>query len=302
MQRAIGLLDNVYQKKVKNGGVKTEGDLGNVAARLYGEPLAIKVRYNGEYRGFKITPSGLEAYLQLYNNDMAAFLKDYIPYCEISEIPENHRTKKQKSRMKRLEKKLGYQKGFDSAHMYMLERRKFTQQDIDYAINLADKEQRTEEIADSYFEGRTAGVIYQQVIFQRIFDGISRTMHQISTQDKKADGISLETYNQLQAGSTDGTDGAIEWLDRYFVKCIKAGPELGFWGFALVLDESDEGYKEALQAGVGVAAASVLVIQPEMHGDLNIVSIFTYPPFRRRGYGSRLLQEVPVKKSGAPQL
>ena len=71
-------------------------------------------------------------------------------------------------------------------------------------------------------------------------------------------------------------------------------PELGFWGFALVLDESDEGYKEALQAGVGVAAASVLVIQPEIHGDLNIVSIFTYPPFRRRGYGSRLLQEVPV--------
>ncbi len=69
--------------------------------------------------------------------------------------------------------------------------------------------------------------------------------------------------------------------------------DLGFWGFSLVFDEGDPDYEKAINAGGDVAAASVLVVQPEEDGDLNIVSIFTYPLFRRRGYATMLLQTVP---------
>lgn len=68
--------------------------------------------------------------------------------------------------------------------------------------------------------------------------------------------------------------------------------ELGLWGFALVLTEGEESYERALAAGGDEAAASVLVIQPESDGDLNIVSVFTFPPFRRRGYASMLLRRA----------
>jgi GNAT superfamily N-acetyltransferase len=70
--------------------------------------------------------------------------------------------------------------------------------------------------------------------------------------------------------------------------------ELGYWGFALVLSEDEDGYERALASGKDEAAASVLVIQPESGGDLNIVSVFTYPPFRRRGYASKLLRQALV--------
>ena len=73
--------------------------------------------------------------------------------------------------------------------------------------------------------------------------------------------------------------------------------ELGFWGFACVLSEDEDGCSQALKEGKDIAAASVLVIQPEGNGDLNIVSLYTLPKLRRRGYASRLLQKVPAVAS-----
>ncbi|WP_026528452.1 GNAT family N-acetyltransferase [Butyrivibrio sp. VCD2006] len=65
-----------------------------------------------------------------------------------------------------------------------------------------------------------------------------------------------------------------------------------FMGLSAVLDESDEGYDDAMKATGSVACASVLVVQPEAEGDLNIVSIFTLPALRRRGYASALMDKA----------
>ncbi len=65
-----------------------------------------------------------------------------------------------------------------------------------------------------------------------------------------------------------------------------------YYGLAAVLEEGDEGYR-TIKAGMGEPrVASVIVIQPEAAGDLNIVSIYTRPGCRRQGYASALADKA----------
>ncbi|WP_197029557.1 GNAT family N-acetyltransferase [Butyrivibrio sp. AE3004] len=63
---------------------------------------------------------------------------------------------------------------------------------------------------------------------------------------------------------------------------------------AAVLEECEEGFEDAVSANGKLPAASVLVIQPEATGDLNIVSVYTIPSARNRGYASMLLDKALV--------
>ncbi len=68
--------------------------------------------------------------------------------------------------------------------------------------------------------------------------------------------------------------------------------DIEYFALAAVLDDTDEGYEDALKFNGNIAAASVLVIQPEATGDLSIVSVFTLPLFRRKRYASMLLDKA----------
>lgn len=65
-----------------------------------------------------------------------------------------------------------------------------------------------------------------------------------------------------------------------------------YFGLAAVLEEGDEGYKKIRVRNGGSRVASVIVIQPEATGDLNIVSIYTRPECRRNGYASALADKA----------
>ncbi|MBQ6967403.1 MAG: GNAT family N-acetyltransferase [Lachnospiraceae bacterium] len=59
-----------------------------------------------------------------------------------------------------------------------------------------------------------------------------------------------------------------------------------YFGLAAVLEEGDEDFHKAHKT-----VASVLIVQPETIGDLNIVSIYTVPALRGKGYASMLFDK-----------
>ncbi len=226
LQRAVNLLDNIYREKVGSSFFSAGGDLGNVANRMFTRNITLRTRIIGKEKVITITPSLFEAYMQTYNYDIERATGDLIRKAELSAIPENERSADQKKELAGINRYSELALEFEASHRYMLERKTYTQQDIDYAMNLAYKEQSFEESEPAYSSGSSAGAIYQQLIFERIFGGISIVMNQISTQDKKTEGLSLEVVNELEAGTDKGTEGAIRWFDGYFIKSILAHPDI----------------------------------------------------------------------------
>jgi hypothetical protein len=244
IQRAITLLDIAYRERIDSKFFQTEGDLGNVNAKLNSGLVTLVISSN---KSVLLPATLFEAYLQSYNFDIKSFLKDYLPYDEIKNIPEEDRTSDQDSTFARLESRLGHATAFANAHKYMLERKTYTQQDIDYVMNLALKEQFYTESQSAYFEGKTAGAIYQKVIFDKVFGGISSTMNQISTQDKKTDGLPLEVLNGLEANSEEGFAGTVKWFDAYFVKSIRSSTDLVKMILKSLKEVSDKKYGGVLK-------------------------------------------------------
>ena len=71
--------------------------------------------------------------------------------------------------------------------------------------------------------------------------------------------------------------------DEFAGGCEETDTE--YFGLVALIEPGEEGFEEAKEF---MGAVSVLIIQPEATGDLNIVSIYTLPRFRRKGYASAL--------------
>ena len=82
-------------------------------------------------------------------------------------------------------------------------------------------------------------------------------------------------------------------LTYIYDELMEIGDEIDteFLSIAAILDETEEGYDMASSYSES-CAASVLVIQPEATGDFNIVSIFTLPALRGRGFATILLEKA----------
>jgi hypothetical protein len=217
IQRAVTMLDAAYRDRLNSKLFQTEGDLGNVGARLNTGEVTLVIPGKGDCKNIFLPATVFEAYLQLYNFDIERLLRDYVPFIEVSAIPAKRRTNAQKSTYKRLKNVFDRAKPFVNAHRYMLERKSYTQQDINYAMNLAMREQSYSEASGSYLEGKTSGAIYQQVIFDKVFGGISTAMK---------DGISPENLNGIKTGAEEEILGAVKLFDDYFTKSIRSNTDL----------------------------------------------------------------------------
>ncbi len=85
----------------------------------------------------------------------------------------------------------------------------------------------------------------------------------------------------------------LPYIYREFKGARGAGEtDTEYFGLAAVLEQGDAGYKKIRVRNGGPRVASVIVIQPEATGDLNIVSLYTRPECRRNGYASALVDKA----------
>ena len=84
----------------------------------------------------------------------------------------------------------------------------------------------------------------------------------------------------------------LPYIYREFSGTSKDKPGSEYFGLAAVLEKGDEGYTKIRVKNGNSRIASVIVIQPEATGDLNIVSIYTRPECRRMGYASALADKA----------
>jgi hypothetical protein len=245
VQRLINILDSVYSDNINSTYFTTDSDLGNVANRMFGNTIKIKTVVGDKTHVINLSPSMVEGYMQAYNNDMSAFLKDYISYNRIDDIPEGKRTDEQKRIYNRLKRMRFLASNFDSAHRYMLERKSYTQQDIDYVMSLVSSEKKS-EAAESYTEGRSAGAIYQQLILERVFGGLVNTFKDVNTQENKTQGLPLEIYNELVNKTEKGLLGVIKWLDNYLVDRLQKNPDIISMILKSLYDETSKEYEGQL--------------------------------------------------------
>ena len=136
-----------------------------------------------------MTPSKYEAYLQIYKTPKAA-IENFSEYLKLKNRNKNTLNDDEKRKLQKYARLDALSDDFDKAHRYMLEKQDYTQQDIDYAFALENKEQKKEEgdntvIENTMFEnnGASASATYQMLILQKIFGGIKNRFKQSGEQN-----------------------------------------------------------------------------------------------------------------------
>ena len=107
---------------------------------------------NGEDRTVRMTPSRYEAWIQICKTPEAA-LRKYSRYQDLSDRYNGHvkLTKEEMKELNTLNRLNDLAKDFERSHRYMLEKGKFSQQDVDYVFSL-EKKERNENVATDMFQ------------------------------------------------------------------------------------------------------------------------------------------------------
>ena len=96
---------------------------------------------------------------------------------------------------------------FSRSHRYMMEKDKFSDQDIDYAFALEKKEK--DGLSDeSLSGGKTSAAVYQSLILEQAFKGMK----------ERVSGF----INKNDIEENQDVDGLASWLDQDMANCIKS--------------------------------------------------------------------------------
>jgi hypothetical protein len=149
-----------------------------------------------------MSPSKYESYLQIYKTPKAA-IENYSRYLDLKNKNKNTLNENEKRELQKFTRLDALSDDFSKSHRYMLEKKDYNQQDIDYAFALENKEQKREEgdnsvIENAMFEdnGASASTTYQMLILQKIFGGMK---------------------NRFQKS---GEQSALSYLQDDIIKCI----------------------------------------------------------------------------------
>ena len=93
---------------------------------------------------------------------------------------------------------------FDRSHRYMLEKDRYSQQDIDYAFDLQKKEKDGAQSPQMSENHLFASNIYQSLFFEKIFGGMKERFLQASQENDQKSGSVLR-----------------RWLDTDMANCVK---------------------------------------------------------------------------------
>ena len=186
---------------------RNDKDLGDIRYKFNNELYLFEVK--GQRLG--ISPSRYESLLQIYKTPKAA-LENYLRYIELYNKGEADRNADEEKEFKKLERVSDLADSFEKSHRYMMEKEEYSQQDVDSAFALGNKERKSEgpddRIDDSAIfskGGNSASDTYKMLIMQKIFSGMKNRL--------KADNKNVKDDDQV-----------IQWLEQDTLNCINQSP------------------------------------------------------------------------------
>lgn len=247
LNHGINYVDDLYQNSAR-GGLSKKGDVKNIRDEMTHNVYTI--RAGGNETTF--TPTHYESYIQIYKDPKIAVAK----YARLKDLrkkkkeagswtgsklsilkhkvqsvvnaeDENLLTMAERDELSKLERLESLACEFDKSHNYMLEKDSYSQQDIDYAFRMHDKElnglQTNEEvdndqddvnkdIRDNY---KSASGIYITIFMEKFFKDLKDQW----MKGKDEGGLSEDVANVPEIAGA--------WLDDYLTKRIKQ-KEKGF--------------------------------------------------------------------------
>ncbi len=190
LKNAADFVDRLYAKS--NYGADRDGDLGDIRGKVKSTEYNAKIEQ--EDISVKMTPSQYEAYIQVYKNPEIAIRKcfELERLKRISKMSSRSLTSREKAELYKGERMEKLADQFDRAHDYMLEKTSYSQQDVDYAFSLGNKE--AEGKASGDILEHTTSMVYKALILEKIFGGMKqRFLNHVS--DEEADNIdNLQTW------------------------------------------------------------------------------------------------------------
>ena len=160
-------VDAAYKSFMERTGVE-EDELDNIRVQFISNKNDIV--FDGKHT-IEMTPSRYEAYLQVYNTPRAA-VNAILRYNELCGLNENLMNPEQKKELQKLGRMQALIDDFEKSHRYMLEKKAYTQQDVDYAFALDKKEQSTQTGGDMISGKKTASSTYKTLFLEKIFGGM----------------------------------------------------------------------------------------------------------------------------------
>ena len=187
---------------------RQDDDLGNIRYEFNNELYVFRV--NG--KKLAVSPSRYESLLQVYKSPKAA-LENYLRFIELYNKGENDRDEDEEKEFSKLTRMRELVDDFDKSHRYMLDKQEYSQQDVDYAFALGNKERKPEgpynEVPRSEIfgdGGHTASSTYKMLIIQKIFGGMKNRF--------KAEKQNDWTKKQI-----------VNWLEQDSLKFIEQSPD-----------------------------------------------------------------------------
>ena len=242
----INYIDDLYQNTVHGGELKNN-EVTNIRDEM--KHNVYTVRADGKETEF--TPTHYESYIQIYKDPKIAVAK----YARLKELRKkkkestwthgfmNIQGRKLKSKfgmendeqitydevmeLRKLERLESLALEFDNSHNYMIEKDAYSQQDIDYAFRMHDKEingiQTNDEVQSAHDDVnrdirdnyKSASGIYITIFMEKFF----KDMKEQWMKGKDEGGIAEENANAPEIAEV--------WMDDYLAKHVKQ-KEKGF--------------------------------------------------------------------------
>ncbi|MBR6090917.1 MAG: hypothetical protein IKP86_13350, partial [Anaerolineaceae bacterium] len=191
----------IYSRQ--NHGENAAGDLQDIRSQM----TDTKIQLRSGNISVQMTPSHYESYLQIFKTPQAA-ITAYARFIQLSRNPR--RSKAEQREFEKCEKIDYLADDFDKSHNYLLEKKKFNQQDADYIFQLYQKERTGDGKKSAGVKNyKSASAIYMSLLFDSVFGNIRSAW----IRDAKKGGNGLE----------DARDAASEkdWLDTYLNNSLK---------------------------------------------------------------------------------
>ncbi len=218
MQIAVSHLDDLYELSIQSDeSLNEKGDLGNMAKVLMGDKKQIDVVLpDGRTKNIGISPSRYEAAIQVYDTPEAA-MRNLTRYAILKnmEDTDGNLTADEKKELQRLTLEYNLIEEFDSSHRYMLERKTFSQQDINYVMKLKRKEKSAGRSVRIFSEDYSPSALYQLLILEKLIGGMRDTLLKAPNEG----GLPEEAL--LRMKDENDSSGLKEWLNNYLLSRIK---------------------------------------------------------------------------------
>ena len=189
LKNASEHIDSLYGKV--DYGRDRDGELGNLRSQVKFKTYNAST---GSNINIMMTSSHYEAYIQIYKDPDLAVRK-YSEFARLQEIKNNKTrslTSREKDNLSKGERMEKLANQFDRAHDYMLEKTSYSQQDVDYAFSLGEKEGKGKvggEIVQN-----TASQVYKVLILEKIFGGMKQRFLNHFTDEKANDPAAIQSW------------------------------------------------------------------------------------------------------------